>query len=279
MCPVAAQTATPGAPLRWPLCRVDAGWRTIDFISDLHLQAGEPATFDLWRSYMGRTGANALFILGDLFEVWPGDDVLEQAPAPGFESRCLQVLSDAGKRMDIFFMHGNRDFLLGSGFATRCGLNLLEDPCVLPFAGQRWLLSHGDALCLDDIEYQKFRSKVRAVSWQQAFLDQPLGERLTQARALREYSETQKSSRRTSGVTLFDLDPEATRQWLQAARAVTLIHGHTHRPGWHDLGHGLTRMVLADWDASATPPRGDVLRLCADAPPSAALRRLAATAA
>ncbi len=259
-----------------PRYEAQARWRTIDFISDLHLQPGEPATFDLWRDYMQRTPAHALVILGDLFEVWPGDDVVANAQAPGFEACCADVLTATSKRMDLLFMHGNRDFLLGPAFASRCGMALLEDPCVLAFAGQRWLLSHGDALCLDDLDYQRFRAQVRAAPWQQTFLAQPLERRLAQARALREFSEAQKSSQRASGKAPVDLDPGATRELLRASKATTLIHGHTHRPGQHNLGDGLSRVVLADWDAAAVPPRGDVLRLSADAPPGCALSRLPA---
>ncbi len=268
----AVQSAATAAP-RY---KAHAHWRTIDFISDLHLQPGQTATYDLWRDYMQRTPADALVILGDLFEVWPGDDVVTNAQVPGFEARCADVLTTASKRMDILFMQGNRDFLLGPAFAARCGMTLLEDPCVLEFAGQSWLLSHGDALCLGDADYQRFRAQVRAAPWQQVFLAQPLEQRLAQARALRQFSEANKQSRKVSGMAPVDLDPEVTRQWLRSAGADTLIHGHTHRPAQHDLGQGLTRVVLADWDAAAVPPRGDLLRLSADAPAGCALSRLLA---
>lgn len=247
-----------------PVYQAQAHWQSIEFISDLHLRADQPATFDRWFHYLQRTPADALFILGDLFEFWPGDDVLEGGADTAVESRCADVLLAASRHLSLFFMHGNRDFLIGERFASRCGLTLIEDPCVLSFAGQRWLLSHGDALCLDDVEYQRFRAQVRTPSWQQKFLAQPLDERRTQAQAIRQFSEATKSSRKATGMAPADLDRDATRRWLQDAQANTLIHGHTHQPARHDLGDGLSRVVLADWDASADPPRGDVLRLRAD---------------
>ncbi len=244
-----------------------AQWRTIDFISDLHLQASEPATFAAWQDFMQTTAADAVFILGDLFEVWIGDDVVDNAAiepnqTPGFEARCAQVLHAASQRLAIFFMHGNRDFLLGPAFATACGMTLLDDPTVLAFAGQRWLLSHGDALCLDDTDYMQFRTQVRSAPWQQDFLAQPLARRQEIARALR----TQSESRKRSAVAYADLDAQAVRDWLQTAHSRTLIHGHTHKPADHDLPQGLRRITLSDWDASATPPRAEVLRLSLASP-------------
>ncbi|MDD2919300.1 UDP-2,3-diacylglucosamine diphosphatase, partial [Rhodoferax sp.] len=144
-------------------------WRMIDFISDLHLQAGEPATFAAWQRYMASTSADALFILGDLFEVWVGDDITRAADDPegAFALQCQQVISATAARMSVYFMHGNRDFLLGNDFAKGCGMTLLTDPTVLDFDGQRWLLSHGEELCLDDVDYQQFRQQVRNPAWQQ----------------------------------------------------------------------------------------------------------------
>ncbi|MBU1441170.1 MAG: UDP-2,3-diacylglucosamine diphosphatase, partial [Gammaproteobacteria bacterium] len=134
-------------------------WRTVDLLSDLHLQASEPATVDVWQAYMESTPAEAVFILGDLFEVWPGDDA---AAEPGFEAQCAEVLRSAAERRPVFFMHGNRDFLVGADLAAQCGIRLIDDPTVLALHGRRWLLSHGDELCLDDKEYLRFRSEVRS---------------------------------------------------------------------------------------------------------------------
>jgi UDP-2,3-diacylglucosamine hydrolase len=253
-------------------------WRTVDFISDLHLQAGEPATFQAWQHYMATTPADAVFILGDLFDVWIGDDVLGKRPADNafaagssFEDDCAQVLRDAAGRLALFFMHGNRDFLLGQGQAAtslpdRCHFTLLDDPCALTFAGQRWLLSHGDALCLDDLPYMNFRRQVRSAAWQHNFLARPLAERQLMAQGMRQQSQQQHAQREKSGTPFIDLDRDATRAWLQVAGAPLLIHGHTHQPALHDLGDGLQRIVLSDWDANpaADHPRAEVLRLSVD---------------
>ncbi len=231
-----------------------ANWRTVEFISDLHLQACEPATFDAWRGYMAATRADAVFMLGDLFEVWVGDDVLSQA---GFEADCAAVMRQAATRCTLFFMHGNRDFLAGSSLMTATGAKLLDDPTVLTFQAQRYLLTHGDALCLDDHDYMAFRAQVRAPHWQREFLARPLSERQAIARGLRDASE----SRKQSGLDYADVDADAARSWLAAAHARTLVHGHTHKPAVHPLGDQTQRVVLSDWDAAANPARQEVLRL------------------
>ena len=236
-----------------------ARWHTADFISDLHLQASEPTTFDAWRDYMRATSADSVFILGDLFEVWVGDDA---ATVPGFEAECAAVLKDSATRLPVFFMHGNRDFLIGAGLMQLTGVTLLADPTVLAFAGQRWLLTHGDALCLDDRDYLAFREQVRAPSWQQDFLAQPLEQRKATARQLREQSE----ARKRLGLPYADVDRDASVAWLRAAQANTMIHGHTHRPADHDLPEGRRRVVLSDWDAAAAVPRLEVLRVSAGGP-------------
>jgi len=250
-------TVPPMATLQAP-----AAWTTVEFISDLHRCAEEPATFDAWAHYLPSTPADAVFLLGDVFEVWVGDDVLEaeSAPAERFEARCAREMAAAAQRLALFFMHGNRDFLVGQALMTRCGATLLADPTVLDFGGQRWLLSHGDALCLDDTEYLEFRSQVQQPAWRDAFLARPLAEREAIARSLR----TQSEARKHSGATYADVDNAAASQWLQAAGAHALIHGHTHRPATHDLGQGLQRVVLSDWDAAASPSRAEVLRLNAN---------------
>ena len=140
-------------------------------------------------------------------------------------------------------------------------MSLLPDPTVLDFDGQRWLLSHGDELCLDDVDYQQFRQQVRSGAWQQSFLAKPLPERQAIAKHLR----TQSDARKTSGASYADVDTAMALAWLEATQASTLIHGHTHRPGEHVLGElngkQMRRLVLSDWDANATPPRLEVLRL------------------
>jgi len=230
-------------------------WRTVDFISDLHLQASEPATVAAFTHYLATTDADALFILGDLFEVWVGDDAIQE---PGsFEAEACAALLATAQRLPVYFMHGNRDFLAGEDFLTHCGITGLVDPTVLTFGGQRYVLSHGDLLCLDDVDYQRFRVQARGADWQQRFLSQPLAARRAQARGIRQESEARKQS----GMPYADVDGPAAVQWLQAVQARTLIHGHTHRPADHALVPGLQRVVLSDWDAAARPPRAEVLRL------------------
>lgn len=232
-------------------------WRTIDFVSDLHLQAAEPETFDAWRRYMDETPANAVFILGDLFEVWVGD---EPAQEPGFAADCAAVLRATAGHAAVFFMRGNRDFLVGDGFLRACRTTPLADPTVLGFAGRRWLLTHGDALCLADTDYMQFREQVRNPAWQREFLAKPLAQRQAIARQMREQSE----ARKRSGAEYPDVDGPATLAWLEAADAQVLIHGHTHRPADHVLAAARLRTVLSDWDARAAPPRQEVLRLTND---------------
>jgi UDP-2,3-diacylglucosamine hydrolase len=256
MTPAVPQTAQPGVDAVWPVLQSPPGWWVIDFISDLHLQAAEPATFEVWRSYMEQTRADAVFILGDLFEVWVGDDAALADPT-GFEQRCAQVLRQAAQRLKLFVMHGNRDFLLGAQFMALCNTTLLADPTVLQFGGQHWLLSHGDELCLGDIAYQAFRAQVRSRQWQTDFLAMPLDERKAIARDLRLRSEARKKT----NVTYADVDLPAAKDWLGRARSRHMIHGHTHRPATQDLGDGQQRFVLSDWDAAANPPRAEILRL------------------
>jgi len=250
-------------PVIGPMVTAQAHWRSLDFISDLHLQASEPATFVTWQRYMVSTPADALFILGDLFEVWVGDDITTAPDNPdgAFALQCQQVLQATSARLPVYFMHGNRDFLLGDDFAKACGMTLLPDPTMLEFDGQRCLLSHGDALCLGDVDYQQFRLQVRSPAWQKNFLAQPLSVRQTLARSLRAQSE----SRKASGASYADVDPDAAKAWLRSHAASTLIHGHTHQPKDHLLDATaqptLRRVVLSDWDAAARPPRLEVLRL------------------
>ncbi|HLL17851.1 MAG TPA: UDP-2,3-diacylglucosamine diphosphatase, partial [Rubrivivax sp.] len=149
-------------------------WRSIDFISDLHLCEAMPCTFDAWAGHLRYTSADAVFILGDLFELWVGDDMRTRA----FEKRCVDTLAEASGRRHIGFMAGNRDFLLGSDTLRDSGMAALPDPTLLCAFGQRWLLSHGDALCVDDKPYQIFRAEVRSPDWQAQFLARPLAERL-----------------------------------------------------------------------------------------------------
>ncbi len=247
----------PATAPSFDLVSAQPAWACADFISDLHLQPSQPATFAAWRAYLQATPADAVFILGDLFEAWTGDDA---ADTPGFAADCAQVLREACAHRPVFLLHGNRDFLVGSALAARCGFTLMHDPAVLAFGGRRYLLSHGDALCLGDAEYLRFRQQVRDPRWITAFLARPLHEREAVARQLRDASQ----ARHAVTTEYADADADLSRQWLAAAGADTLVHGHTHRPADHDLGQGLRRLVLSDWDLEAAPPRAEALRLHAD---------------
>ena len=231
-----------------------SGWRRIDFISDLHLLQQDAATFAAFNTYLQSADTDALFILGDLFEVWVGDDCLTQAD--NFEVQCALAIARASMRIPVFIMHGNRDFLMGADLMAACSAKLLDDPTVLVWAQQRWVLTHGDALCLDDKPYQQFRTLVRSAQWQHDFLAQPLAQRIEIARSLRSQSESRKRE-----VTQYaDVDTEAAIALLQASQSRTMIHGHTHRPAMHVLDAERKRYVLSDWDASASPPRLEVMR-------------------
>jgi UDP-2,3-diacylglucosamine hydrolase len=259
-------------------------WERVEFISDLHLRPEDPSTASAWLHYLEHGRFDALFILGDLFELWFGDDMLQRpnaTPDSALLQRSVAALAAASARAPIYLMHGNRDFLLGGAFADTSGVRLIADPCVLEYAGQRWLLSHGDAWCLEDRSYQNFRQMVRAPDWQRGFLARPLAEREALARMARHTSESQRSvgsgsgsgsgtsagnasttgAAQAAGPDYADLDAVTVCDWLRATACQTLIHGHTHRPGLHDLGLGLQRLVLSDWCGLSQPPRREVLRL------------------
>ncbi len=230
-------------------------WCSVDFISDLHLQAADAQTFAMWADYLQHTSADAVFILGDLFEVWIGDDCLNQEKR--FEHDCVNILRSAGDRIDLYIMHGNRDFLMGRTLMAACHAHALPDPSVLTFGTQRWLLTHGDALCLDDTAYMEFRAMVRSAAWRADFLRKPLTERLELARSMRTQSETRKQS----GAIYADVDNVAAQALLRQHNADHMIHGHTHRPGHHPLQGESQRWVLSDWDQQGHPPRAEVLRI------------------
>ena len=226
-------------------------WRMVDFLSDVHLDASELATFNAWADHLNTTPADALFILGDLFEVWIGDDT--QDP---FHLQCMELLRTTAKRIPVFFMCGNRDFLVGKQWLQSTGVQGLQDPTVLELAHQKILLSHGDALCIGDTDYIAFRALVRSSAWQHTFLAKPLSERQHIAKDLR----AQSKARQQTQTDYVDIDASTARMWLEEYDCKLLLHGHTHRPATHDLGNGLSRMVLSDWQADATPPRSEVLR-------------------
>ena len=234
-----------------------AHWRTVDFISDLHLADDTPKAVSAWADFLLNTTADAVFILGDLFEVWVGDDSRHD----GFEAHCAAMLAQAAAAKTIGFMAGNRDFLLGDEMLQSCGVLRLADPTVLVAFGQRVLLTHGDAWCVDDVAYQAFRLQVRDPAWQTNVLSQPLPQRRLFARHLRSESERQMAL--NVGST-FDVDTSTALLWMDAARAPTLIHGHTHRPGSNTLAPDRVRHVLSDWELDSIDPtileRAEVLR-------------------
>lgn len=234
----------------------DPHWQCIDFISDLHLASDTPRTFEAWSHYLLHTPADAVFMLGDLFEVWVGDDARES----GFERDAVSVLRRASAGRMLAFMVGNRDFLVGDATLRDARVIGLSDPTVLLAFGQRVLLTHGDALCLADVEYQRFRTEVRSIAWRSRFLGLPLAERRRMARSLRDASEARK--RETPAHDWADIDVATAVQWLCAASAPTLIHGHTHRPGSEELAPGYRRHVLSDWDLEHGA-RAEVLRFAA----------------
>ena len=231
-----------------------SAWQHLTFISDLHLQASQQTTFQVWRHAMHSLQTDALFILGDLFEVWVGDDILE-APEGDFERQCCAVLRQMADRCPVYWMVGNRDFLWGVKAAQESGMQTLQDPCVVQTKQGRWLLSHGDALCIADTAYQAFRQQVRASQWQSDFLSKPLAQRLQIARELRAQSEALKQTQKV----WIDVDNAAAMASLQQYEASMLIHGHTHQPALHTLSADHQRLVLSDWDASATPARAEWL--------------------
>ncbi len=255
---------TPAAPLALPAFHdfvAPIDWSAIDFISDIHLAPAMPRTLDAWARYMLSTPADAVLILGDLFDVWVGDD----SRLEGFEAQCADVLKQAARRRRVGFMVGNRDFLLGAAMLADCGLVALPDPTVLQAFGQRVLLAHGDALCIADTEYQRYRAMVRSPQWQTMALAFPLAERRRLAAQMRHASE-QYNAQGMLPAEAADVDTATAVAWMQAAATPVFVHGHTHRPGSAPIAPDFMRHVLTDWDLdrAGSSARAQVLRLTRD---------------
>jgi UDP-2,3-diacylglucosamine hydrolase len=217
------------------------------FVSDLHLDPSRPAITELFGRFLDGEArrADALYILGDLFEAWVGDD--DPAETGAFVAGRLRALVDAG--VPVSFIRGNRDFLLGAGYARRCGMRLLPDPAVVMLHGEPTLLLHGDLLCTDDVAYQQFRAQTRDPAWQARFLAQPLQARLAFAAQARAASQSRHGELQANGMAeaITDVAPATVQAWFARYGVRRMIHGHTHRPAIHDEGHGNTRIVLGDW--------------------------------
>ena len=219
------------------------------FISDLHLQSSHPRTSAAFLSFLEHHAqyAQALYLLGDLFEYWAGDDDLED-PFNARMTAAIRAVSDAG--VHVYWIAGNRDFLVGSGFAAAAGATLLSEPHVATIAGRRIVLLHGDAECTKDVPYMEFRAMVRQPAWQKQFLSMPLAQRKAIIDGLR------KSSRAHNGeksMDIMDVTPAAVAQVFAEHASTVMIHGHTHRPALHQVGNTL-RYVLPDWECDVTAP-------------------------
>jgi UDP-2,3-diacylglucosamine hydrolase len=215
------------------------------FISDLHLSPERPDITDAFIHFLKSIAkeAEALYILGDLFDAWIGDD----DDSPEYQSiiDALKTYSDTGCK--LFFMHGNRDFLIGKRFEKSTGAKLLQDPTVITLNKQKTLLMHGDSLCTKDEEYMAFRQMVRNPEWQTTMLEKSLKERKSIAVQLRETSQSMNSIKAED---IMDVTPEEVVATMQEYKTPLLIHGHTHRPARHQIdidGNPVERIVLGDW--------------------------------
>jgi UDP-2,3-diacylglucosamine hydrolase len=216
------------------------------FISDLHLEESRP---DITGAFLGflkthAMGVEQLYILGDFFEAWIGDD--ERTPLQEQVAAALREVRDSGT--EIFLMHGNRDFLIGNDYCERAGATLLDDPTVVDLYGTPALLMHGDSLCTADVEYQKFRANMRNPQMQKMMLARPLADRQQMARQLRQMSMAKNQGKAED---IMDVTPEEVVKELEHHGVQLMIHGHTHRPAIHDLeanGEPARRIVLGDWD-------------------------------
>ena len=215
------------------------------FISDLHLEPGRPEIGEQFLSFLEGPAreADALYILGDVFEAWIGDD--DPSPYYAQMKTAIRAVTDSG--VPVYFMHGNRDFMIGGAFAAEAGVTLLNDPHPLELHGESVLLSHGDALCTDDIEYQKVRAMTRNPDWQAMMMAKSVEERIAFAKQAREQSLARNESMTEE---IADVNQAAVEQTIQESGVDVLLHGHTHRPAVHPFHvdeRPVHRIVLGDW--------------------------------
>ncbi|GAB3378885.1 UDP-2,3-diacylglucosamine diphosphatase [Massilia agri] len=229
------------------------------FISDLHLQASHPRTAEAFFRFLAEHAAKAerLYLLGDIFEYWAGDDDLAE-PFHQQVINAIRAVSAAGTR--VYWLAGNRDFLVGPGFAEAAGLSLLEEPHLIETAGRRIALVHGDAQCTADLKYMAFRAQVRDRAWQQQFLGMSLAQRKAIIAGLREGSREAQAGK---SYEIMDVTPDAVEAVFAQTGADVIVHGHTHRPAVHEVG-GKLRYVLPDWELDAEPQRGGWIELASD---------------
>jgi UDP-2,3-diacylglucosamine hydrolase len=233
------------------------------FISDLHLQAAHPRTTQAFLNFLQIQARQVqqLYLLGDLFEYWAGDDDLE-TPYNREIAEAIRQVSDGG--VQVFWIAGNRDFLVGDGFAQAAGLTMLPDPSVITVAGRRLAIAHGDAQCTDDLAYMEFRAQVRQAQWQAQFLALPLAQRKAIIAGARKESQEEQ---RHKAMEIMDVNTAAVTALFDATATTTLIHGHTHRPARHLSGDGetaRTRYVLPDWEYDVKAQRGGWIAIDAD---------------
>jgi UDP-2,3-diacylglucosamine hydrolase len=221
------------------------------FISDLHLQASHPRTAEAFFRFLAERAAHAerLYLLGDIFEYWAGDDDLDD-PFNRSVATALRRVSDGGTA--VYWLGGNRDFLVGTGFADAAGLTLLPEPHVATIGGRQVVLVHGDAQCTDDVKYMAFRAQVRDPAWQSQFLAMPLAQRKAIIAGLREGS---RAAHGEKSYEIMDVTPAAVAALHADTGTDVIIHGHTHRPALHEAD-GKRRYVLPDWELDADPVRG-----------------------
>ena len=215
------------------------------FISDLHLEADRPEIGEQFLAFLAGPAreADALYILGDLFEAWVGDD--DPDPYYADMKTAIRELADSG--VPVYFMHGNRDFMIGPRFAAETGVELLADPCPLELYGENVLLSHGDALCTDDVEYQQVRAMTRNPEWQAMMMAKPLEERIAFARRAREQSQARYAPMEEE---ITDVNQVAVEATIREHGCDILLHGHPHRPAVHPFhvdDRPVHRIVLGDW--------------------------------